>query len=105
MIVYKYPVIMDPKTGVATCAMPTFAKILNIGLQGDNQDLFFWALTDPNQTVKSDRHFLIVPTGKEFDSIKYSSYIGTFRPGSLVFHVFECPPHREYLYREPCEQP
>lgn len=82
MKVFKYPVT---PTGIE---LPVGATILCCGVQGGLP--YVWARVDSSVKRLSERKFVTVATGEEFDSVG-TAYIGTFHgvEGSLVFHLFE----------------
>jgi hypothetical protein len=79
-VIWKFPVNFG---GVVS--MPAGASILTCQLQGSMPVL--WAEVDPNNSLKDNREFSVIPTGGTVPD--RGAYINTFQVGSLVFHVYE----------------
>ncbi len=85
--VLKYP--FEVETPI-TLELPTGAKVLHVGQQGDDErTLFLWALVDPDRPPAT-RHFFLLATGQRFDANILGPHIGTVQTkAGLVWHVFE----------------
>lgn len=67
--------------------MPTHARVLSVGFQGE--DLRLWAVVVPSNVQKA-RLFEVIGTGWPADGKASGPFLGTvFHPGGLVFHVFD----------------
>lgn len=95
-IIYKY--LLPIKDGAKhAIKMPVNARILHLGVQGDN--ICIWALVYP-MTTQEERYFEIVGTGDPFDPTKMV-HVGTVQhevgnewgKQEFVWHVFEKSSH------------
>jgi len=59
------------------------------------EELFIWALVDPEKTVEEHRIIHVYPTGVDVDYPDCLHHIDTvlMLNGALVWHVFECMPN------------
>lgn len=80
--VYKYPIPVQDRFSLL---LPADAEPLYVGMQGDVPML--WVRLNPHQ-LRSERFFHVVGTGHTREVGVLGAYVGTFRPGPLVFHVF-----------------
>lgn len=85
--IWKYPAAF----GHFVRDLPKGAHVLAIQAQGDHPQM--WALVDQEATEAESREFLVVGTGKAYESKFWNdlNYIGTFQmeDGALIWHAFE----------------
>jgi hypothetical protein len=96
MKIYKYPLqaAFDGMGAswheIDTILMPEGAKILSVGIQGDNHPVL-WALVDPDKPFVP-RILYVVGTGHEMGKeFLTRRFIGTliFGNGGIILHVWE----------------
>ena len=90
MKIYKYAI--ELADGVTGHMMPTKAKILSVGLDG-NDEVCVWMLVDETLATKETRFFRIYGTGWDIHKEKIE-FIGTvpMKKNYLIWHVFEVLP-------------
>lgn len=80
-VVYKYAIDLEVK-------MPSQAQIVCVDTQQDKP--FIWAVVD-TESPEEIRAFRVYGTGESIpDGLR--RYIGTYRVGPFVWHVFEVLP-------------
>lgn len=94
--VFKYPLPLEVDGPAArwqdrfTMDLPVGLEILSV--QAQHNKPVFWALVNPEETMKEKRKFLILNTGGEMPpDVNYHRFYGTVQlnGGGLVFHLFE----------------
>lgn len=81
--VYKYK--LQPN---AQINLPKNAKVLTVAVQ--NEEVFLWALVNPEEQEGEIRTFLSFGTGHDIPIDIQIDFIGTvFFKDGMVFHVFE----------------
>ena len=78
------------RPGMNTISMPMGAVVIAVQTQYEVPSL--WALVDPEpDVVKTDRLFVVMLTGQEFEMVYGMVYRGNFqlKSGSFVGHVWE----------------
>lgn len=92
--IYKYPVKTGRDGLFEPVPMPLGATVLSANAVKDQ--LYVWAMVDPNQEQFELRVFAIYGTGWDVDAIegKDLKFIGTtlMHGGALIWHVFELVP-------------
>lgn len=88
LAVWKFGVPLGERPGFEPVSMPVRSEILHVGQQHDN--VFVWALVDPNEDDHEDRHLGAFPTGGSFQA-NAPLYHGTTAVYAvrIVVHVFE----------------
>lgn len=81
---YPLPLYFGAKQ---TIVMPARSEILTFQMQGDIPTI--WALVDPSEQEREERHMQIVGTGHKEVEPEGSLYIGTVQDRGLVWHLFE----------------
>ncbi len=82
MSIWKFPLPIADEIEVD---MPGFSLNLAVQLQGN--DIFLWAIVDPD-TPKIPKRFCIVGTGHPFNPSN-KLYVGTVQKDGFVWHIFE----------------
>ena len=90
--VYKYILPIGDEVRIR---MPAFAKVLSVWVQGDN--ICVWAQVETGVPTLY-KTFRVAGTGHPIEEPEKWNFIGTvfLYGGSLVFHVFELDPKREF---------
>lgn len=81
-VVYKYPLEM---IDVQNILMHGSAEILHVDVR--DEDLYLWAIVDPDKTDLTWRKIRIAGTGHGIDE-EYLVHLGTVLVGNFVWHVF-----------------
>lgn len=74
---------------LASPRLPAAAQVLSVGHQGNN--LYLWALVEPDGPIDLTRVFRIAGTGHPIEGDDDLRFLGTahMQGGALVLHVFE----------------
>lgn len=90
-IVYKYILNFVRCAGKsqAPLTLPAGSDIIRIGTQGNN--IYVWALVDPDQTEKQDLEIEMYGTGQIIEG--HRRYLGTIEyfDGAEIYHYFIKP--------------
>jgi len=89
-VVHKYPLEL---AGRSIISLPAKARVLSVGNQHENLELWVAVPTRNDGLEPVTRQFDSVMTGEEIPE-GYSEFLGTvlFHGGSFVCHVFETTP-------------
>jgi hypothetical protein len=83
-----------PVTDKFAISMPSGAKLLSAGVQGNN--LCIWALVDPEGGLET-RNFRLAGTGHPITEHVHFLETIQMHDGALVFHLFECEPFAPHI--------
>lgn len=93
--IYKYEI----KNPESTITLPCGYDILcaKVQVSGMFEELFLWALVNPDEEKQEDVRIRVFATGDDIDNPQELVYIDTvmMRNGALVFHVFRVESGRE----------
>lgn len=93
--IYKYEI----KNLESTITLPCGYDILcaKVQVSGMFEELFLWALVNPDEEKQEDVRIRVFATGDDIDNPQELVYIDTvmMRNGALVFHVFRVESGRE----------
>jgi len=91
LVIHKYPVPVGTEPGISEITVPLNAWFVSFGQQND--DLFVWAVIDPETQEEEIARLLVVGTGHEFSYRDCGRFLGTAHlfGGSVVVHCFEAP--------------
>jgi hypothetical protein len=89
-VIHKF--VLDLKAvadGVFTAEveMPSHAAVRKVEMRGN--DVCVWSEIDNEIKGRQTRKFLMVGTGREFDAVKYGTFVDTFFDSQWVWHLFE----------------
>ncbi len=89
LVVYKYEVPVGPEPGISEVELPDRAWIVSFGQQ--NNDLFVWAVVDPEINQMKKVELLLVGTGDQFAERHCGRFLGTAHlyEGQVVVHCFQ----------------
>jgi hypothetical protein len=91
--IWKFSTIEYGFSDKFSIIMPIGAEILTIQRDEKNNHPTIWAMVDPNEVEKEERHFELFGTGHNitFDMGTERKYIGTYQyqNGAFVGHIFE----------------
>lgn len=82
--IWKY--LVAPKSERSTILVPTGAKVLGAGIQGER--IFAWVQQDVQVQVREPLELFFLGTGWETEVLPGEEFVDTLLDGSFVWHVF-----------------
>ena len=82
-IIHKYPLRLTEKQNVV---IPLHSRLITV--KSINEQLYLYAMIDPEQTRTDNIEVLIYGTGHVFDSILSFNHLETVVQNGFVWHVF-----------------
>ena len=82
-IIYKYPLRLTEKQNVL---IPLHSKLITV--KSINEQLYLYAMIDPEQTRTGNVEILIYDTGHELDSMLSFNHLETVVENGFVRHIF-----------------
>ena len=81
--IYKYPLRLTEKQKVL---LPLHSRLISV--KSINEQLYLYAMIDPEQTRTDNVEVLIYGTGHVFDSMLSFNHLDTVVENGFVWHVF-----------------
>ena len=81
--IYKYPLRLTEKQKVL---LPLHSRLISV--ESINEQLYLYAMIDPEQTRTGNVEILIYGTGHVFDSLLSFNHLETVVQNGFVWHIF-----------------